>query len=212
MTPETANTVLVYIQSVTLIALVIYVFKTWQMASATKDAAESAAKTVYEMKTAREAEYRPYVVAYFDILRNNIILLTLKNLGRSQAINVTVEFEPEIEATDKDKIRGILSRSFKGISLQPQQELTTYIDQVSRYLGNKDFPRAYKALVKYDGSSSAQPYNDMFLLDIGVYEGLLVVDAKDMAALVDELRSINPKVSSMATALKAIEGKLPESN
>ena len=157
------------------------------------------------MKASREAEYRPYLVSYFEIVRNNIILFTVKNNGKSQAKDITVSFNPEMNATQhEDKIRNILSKSFNKFSLQPQQELKTYIDQIGRYLKNPDFPRSYEVSVRYHHGNTDKQYKDIFRLDIGVYEGLLVLDEKGIAAVVDKLENIGRKADSIASSLKKI--------
>lgn len=204
MNKETIDCVLVIVQIATLIALIVYVWKTWQMASATRKASEAAQNTVNEMKTSREAEYRPYVVAYFELVRHNIILFTVKNNGHSQAREISVIFEPEIKATNGDKIRRILSSSFGDFSLQPQQLLQTYVDQISRYLNNDQFPSSYKIIVQYKSGDSSQRYEDVYYLDLGVYKGLLVLDDKDIPALVDELRHIKEKTNLVAASLKRL--------
>lgn len=67
---------LLCIQIPTLIALILYVIKTWQMASATRKSAEISARTLDEMRAARDSETAPYVVAYFDVdISKNIIFL-----------------------------------------------------------------------------------------------------------------------------------------
>jgi len=63
------NVVLAIIQTLSLVALVFYVWKTWQIAAATKEGAEIYEQILKEMRDAREAEVAPYVVVYFDIDR-----------------------------------------------------------------------------------------------------------------------------------------------
>src|ERR1044071_9889726 len=62
---------LAIIQLLTLIGLIIYVIKTWQIASATKDAAEATKRSaelsqevIAEMKAARTQENDPQVIIY----------------------------------------------------------------------------------------------------------------------------------------------------
>ncbi len=204
MDKEIIDFVLAIIQIVTLVVLIIYVWKTWEMASATRKAAESARDTVSEMKTAREAEFRPYVVAYFEIVRHIIIRLVVMNSGRSEARDISVIFDPDLQATDGEKVRNILSHSFTKFSLQPQQELTTYVDQIGRYLADRDFPKSYKVMVRYQCGGTGKSYEDLFNLDLGVYKGLLVLDEKDLPAMVDELRKIKGKATSIADSLRTL--------
>ena len=58
----------IIIQSLTFIALVFYVAKTWEMASATRESAKLSENTLQEMRDARDQEIAPYVIAYFDVI------------------------------------------------------------------------------------------------------------------------------------------------
>jgi len=68
----------------TLIALIIYVWKTWSMAS--------------EMKLSREEQAKPSVVCYFE--HNKKVKTTydfiIKNFGKSMASDVRLVFSPEL--------------------------------------------------------------------------------------------------------------------
>jgi hypothetical protein len=89
---------LLIIQIPTLIALIVYVIKTWEMATATRKAAEAAQSTLLEMREARDQETAPYVIAYFDVPNDTRSLdLVIKNIGKSMATNVTVSFDPQLK-------------------------------------------------------------------------------------------------------------------
>ena len=93
---ELFNLILLATQILTLIALVIYVVKTWHIASATKVAAGVSALSLQEMKEARDQEIAPYVVVYFDMPRGeHFIYLVVKNIGRSIARDVQTPIQPE---------------------------------------------------------------------------------------------------------------------
>ncbi|MGH9374939.1 MAG: hypothetical protein ACRD1J_02100, partial [Terriglobia bacterium] len=68
----------------TLIALIIYVWKTWSMAN--------------EMKLSREEQSKPSVLCYFE--HNKTVKTTydfiIKNFGKSMASDVKLVFSPEL--------------------------------------------------------------------------------------------------------------------
>ena len=93
------------IQLLTLIGLIIYVVKTWQIAAATKNAAQatnrSAAlseKVIEEMKAARMQESAPQVIIYIDMpdSSNWALYLVAKNIGKSVAKNVQFNLDPPL--------------------------------------------------------------------------------------------------------------------
>jgi hypothetical protein len=55
------------LQFFSLIFLIIYVIKTWEMASATRKAALATEKSVDELRKTRDQATAPYIVVYFDI-------------------------------------------------------------------------------------------------------------------------------------------------
>ena len=57
--------ILFFTQILTLVALVIYVWKTWEMASATRRAAEASAAAVREAIDARLEALAPRILVYF---------------------------------------------------------------------------------------------------------------------------------------------------
>jgi hypothetical protein len=83
----TQQTILFFVQIASLVFLVIYVIKAWEMASATRKAAEATEKSVLEMREQRDAEVAPYIVAYLDGQGaiNGILYLIIKNTGRTVA-------------------------------------------------------------------------------------------------------------------------------
>jgi predicted phosphatase len=74
----------------TLISLIIYVWKTWEIASATRKAAEATEATVAEMRAAREQETTPNVIVYFDLEpQEQHCRQQQAHLGHSSAPHVT---------------------------------------------------------------------------------------------------------------------------
>jgi hypothetical protein len=89
MAKDSIDIILAIVQIATLIALIIYVIKTWQMASATNKYAKTSENTLQEMKDSRDQEIAPYVIAYFDVpYGQKFIFLIIKNIGLSVAKNV----------------------------------------------------------------------------------------------------------------------------
>jgi hypothetical protein len=86
------------IQAATLVAVIVYVWKTSQMARATRDAANASKSSLREMELSREQEVRPYVICYFESVRGTSFFeFVIRNTGRSIAFNVSLKFTPELK-------------------------------------------------------------------------------------------------------------------
>jgi hypothetical protein len=116
--------ILFVVQVLSLAFLIIYVIKTWHMASATRKAAEATERSVSELREARDQETAPFVIAYFDIpAGTRLLYLTVKNIGRSIATRVRLEFSPPLCASGSVRLDN-LSLIKDGIeSMPPGYEL-----------------------------------------------------------------------------------------
>jgi hypothetical protein len=192
----------ILIQSASLIALVIYVVKTWEIASATRDATITSRRILEEMREARDQETRPYINIYFELVRNSILELVIKNEGRIQANEMNFAFAPDINCTDKEKLRKILGDNYNNISLHPGGEVRTYFDEVNRYVNSKSFPKVYKVSLSYINSITGIKYTDSIILDLSFYDGLLKIEEKGIPAIVDKLDEINDSLNKIISAFR----------
>ena len=69
------------VQLLSLGFLALYVWKTWQMASSTREAAKASQKMIEEMKDARDQESAPYVIPYINI-NKHIMFFGIKNIEK----------------------------------------------------------------------------------------------------------------------------------
>ncbi|HUY15424.1 MAG TPA: hypothetical protein VMX16_17610 [Terriglobia bacterium] len=100
------------IEVATLVAVIIYVWKTWSMVS--------------EMKLSREEQSKPSVVCYFE--HNKKVMraydLVIKNFGKSMASDVKLVFSPQLRG---DSSQSQLSeKTFKAMA--PGYEWRTFWD------------------------------------------------------------------------------------
>jgi hypothetical protein len=131
--------VLFSVQIGTLVALVVYVVKTWQMASATAAAAEASAEAATEMRVAREAASAPRISVYFRTLDVHLAYVVLENRGESTAEDVQMTFQPALQSS-----LGASSLSFFDTPkvLPPRTELAHGFDVWHQYFG-QDLPMRY---------------------------------------------------------------------
>lgn len=94
MKADTLEVIMFVIQLLSLIALVVYVIKTAEVAEGTRKSAQAMDRSVAEMVEDRDQQIAPYVVVYFDNQTDSPIFdLVIKNTGRTAARNVEIAFD-----------------------------------------------------------------------------------------------------------------------
>jgi len=91
--------IVLLVQVGTLIAIIIYVWKTWEMARATSEAADASQKSLQELQRTREQQIQPYVICFFQHMVDDpsIYELVILNTGQSMAFDVTIVFSPPLQ-------------------------------------------------------------------------------------------------------------------
>lgn len=177
------------IQFLTLVGLAIYVVKTWQMAAATRQAAEATQRSaelsqdvLAEMREARAQEAAPYVLVYLDMpyspTNYGLIYLVITNTGKSVAQNIKFKFEPTLQSAFGNRVHDFNMPALKeGLgSLVPNQEIrtvfdsiTNYSDKMAQHNGGKP-PLKYTVEVSYTGGLSEKAIESKHVLDISMFE------------------------------------------
>lgn len=184
------------VQLATLIAVIVYVVKTWQIAAANRKSVELSEGVLKEMRTARLQEIAPYVIVYLDMPYSNdwLMYLVVKNTGKSVAKDVRFKFDPPLvtgftgggEGTKPFDIY-LLTH---GISLlAPGQEIRTPFDVHSNYTKDK-LPTLYKVEVSY--ADGFQPDRTVYeqTLDLSIFNDLSVLQKKGEEDLIKAFEEI----------------------
>jgi len=198
------------VQIATLIALVIYVAKTWQIAGATQKSAQLSEDILTEMRVTRIQEIAPYVIVYFDMPYSSdwVMYLVVKNTGQTVAKDIKFKFEPPLVTGFTRAGEG--TRPFdiyllrEGISLlAPDQEIRTPFDAHSTYLQEK-LPTVYKVEVSYtDGRQPNRTVTEQ-ILDVSIFNDLSVLQKKGEEDLIKALETIagsNKELQRQATKI-----------
>lgn len=202
---------LAVVQLITLICLIIYVIKTWEIASGTRRAAEATKKSaevsqevLKEMRATRNQEVAPYVIAYLDVPYGNTwqIFLVVKNTGKSVAKDIKLNFEPKLMSGF-----GNVAHEFKiplvedGISsLAPNQEIRVPLDVMSSYFGKMAeqlvprLPTAYKVQVSYSGGLETDRIISEQVIDLSMYDEIGFFEEKESSTS----KALNSSASSLS--------------
>ena len=166
--------------------------KTWEMASATRKAAEASDRTLDEMREARDQESAPYVVAYFDIPEgSSLIYLVLKNIGNSSAVNVRVAVDPPFQTSHDRPIIDQLGFLKEGVgSMPPKYELRTIFDSANRYFQRDELPLQYEVKIAYYGGIRSDERISDQVLDLSAQKNLVYIPRKNMNDLVWQIEKL----------------------
>lgn len=207
----TQQTILFFVQIASLVFLIVYVIKTWEMASATRKAAEATEKSVTEIRETRDQETAPFVIAYFDVqTESSLIYLVVKNIGRTVATQVKLTFTPSLRSSNDNRLLGEVGFIKNGIeSMPPNYEIRTLVDSSVAYFGKKEIPLKYDVEITCYGGLESKKRVTNLQLDLSANKGISYVRNKTMDNLVDEVeklvkesREIKSAASDIAAALE----------
>lgn len=210
--PATQQTILFIVQILSLIFLIIYVVKTWEMASATRKAAEATEKSVIEMRETRDQETAPFVVAYFDTQsEQGLIYLVIKNIGRTIATQVRFTFTPELQASKDSRRLGEVGFIKNGVeSMPPNYEIRTLVDSAAAYFGKKELPLKYDVKIRYFGGLEPKERSINQPLDLSANKGVSYIRNKTMDDLVGEVEKLAREFHELRDATRDIAATLEQ--
>ncbi len=205
---ELREAIIFVVQVFSLIFLIIYVWKTWQMASATSNSVKASEEMLAEMKETRDQESAPYVVPYIDI-NHHIMFFGIKNIGRTVAKDIKLFIEPELKSTLLgDKIKEISFIKNGVSSLPPGHSIGTKFDVSHRYLNRADSPMKYLIKITYKGGIQSDDREHEQVIDLSVYKELIPNEDKRLSDAVKELENIAKNNQSIRDNLENIDDKL----
>lgn len=201
----TQQIILFFVQIASLVFLIIYVIKTWEMASATRKAAEATEKSVLEMREQRDTEIAPYVIAYLDGQGpiNAMLYLVIKNTGKTVAKNVKVIFDPPLQTIFPDFLIKVLPPN--GIpSIPPGYEIKTTLESFATY--KKTGPMAFDVTVIYSGGISDKLREDNYHLDLEIFRGIVYsVESKPVSETAKAIKKLNSSIESVFEKLREFD-------
>jgi hypothetical protein len=150
---EIIDFVLPLAQILALVILIMYVIKTWRIASSTQAAAQVFSLSLQVMKEARDQEIAPYVVVYFEHPNEEQILsLVVKNIGKSTARDVRIQFKPKLINTSGVSLCELPVLKNGIAALSPGHEIKIFVDTIAGFFFERnDLPLTYETTVTYFG-------------------------------------------------------------
>ena len=156
--------------------------------------------TLWEMKEARDAETRPYVIVYFDVPHGELWAdLVVKNVGKTVARNVKMLFDPPLQNTDGPSLMS-LPMIRDGIPmLPPGYEIKTTLDFTQKYF-KSGLPMFYNVTVTYAGGMEDKERQTDCVADLSAFEHLTYIERKDLHDLVLRVEKLTAEVKDFRRA------------
>jgi hypothetical protein len=191
MPENTGETIFLIAQVLTLCVLVVYVIKTWHIASATKESARATQSMVEEMRESRDWETAPYIVAFFDKPYGRLpIDLVIKNVGKTMATDVKVSFEPKMTNSLGNELDELTIIKDGIPSMPPGYEIRTFFDMAHKRFENVNLPLTYKVSVTFSGGSKSSIRKSEYIIDLSQYKSLLEITRKDVHDIAESLAEL----------------------
>ncbi len=125
---------------------------------------------VLEARKLRGEQARPFVIVDFE--PGFLVYLTVENLGRTMARDVSIHFDKPLTSTLRGPRELDVSPLFREPipALPPGKKIRVLFDQFTERT-NAELPMAYDVEVRYRGPTGKKWLNDSYRLDLGMYLG-----------------------------------------
>ena len=200
MKADTLDVIMFVIQLLSLIALVVYVIKTAEVAQGTWKSAQAMDRSVAEMVEDCDQQIAPYVVVFFDHQTDSPIFdLVIKNTGRTAARDVEVTFEPPLQTSLKNYDIEQLAFIHQVIpTLPPEYEIRASVDVIDNALKSVTLPKQYRVKVTYSGGIKAEKREAEYILDLNIFNGILETHTRSLTDLTKAVEKISDKLDELA--------------
>ena len=192
-----------------------------RQARAQEEQAASSEQTLVEMRDARRAESKPYVVAYFDApYGGRFVHLVIRNVGRTEARDVVVTFDPSIQGTVAQD-QGLPLPNFVTAPIPfmaPDFELRSVLwrsDSLSEKTSAQGVPTLYRAHIAYQDVRPPQSSHEAYyMLDATAFFNRLSETAgslRDVEKAIDKNTRVHARsTQAMRNIASAAHRLLPE--
>jgi hypothetical protein len=149
-------------------------------------------RQVHEARKLREEQARPFVIVDFE--PDFLVYLTVENLGRTMARDVTIHFDKLLETTLKDRPKLDELPLFREPipTLPPGKKIRVLFDQFPARL-DAGLPLTYDVTLRYQGPTGRKEWKHPYRLDLGMYVGA-ALPTKGLPELVTEVENIRKEM------------------
>ena len=177
----------------TLVFLIIYVVKTWQMASATRAAAQASSRAADEALKARLQALAPRILVYFNPEQIFFAEIVVENAGAGTAKDVEFKFDPGLQSSEKNHHPEKFFETPKSI-IPPGHRIRLHFDSWPSLFQSQN-PKRYTVQVAYRGAENNLEYAVTHVLDVGDHEHRVELQRKGMHDLVGEVEKLRTELT-----------------
>ncbi len=152
-------------------------------------------RQVREARKLRVEQARPFVIVDFE--PGFLVYLTVENLGRTMARDVSIRFDKPLESTLTGRLPGRRELDESPLfrepipALPPGKKIRVLFDQINDRL-KAGLPLTYDVELRYRGPTGRKEWTEPYRLDLGMYLGS--EPAKGIPELVTELGNIRKEI------------------
>jgi hypothetical protein len=180
----------------------------WDMAAATRQAVEALEKALREMQQRHAEEEAPHVlVAAERPYGDALVYLVVKNVGKSPAKDVKLEYAPLLRSTlfEQSDAPEFIARGI-GV-LPPGYEIRTALDNFAARMDAK-LPMHYAVEVSYSGDIAQGRRVSKQEIDLAAYRGIVSIEDGTMDDLLLAVQHIADHERSSSQTLERIVATL----
>jgi len=148
-------------------------------------------RSIDEMKLARVQENRPVMILDFDVpYGQHLIMLVLKNEGKSLAKNVSCTIKPElIDSRGRNISKSpLFSKPIE--TFAAGKEIRQIFDGFVQYLGDKNtFPLTFEVIMQYADMEGNQ-YQENMTMDLSIYKEIQFTINRPYKNMEDEMKNL----------------------
>jgi hypothetical protein len=147
---------------------------------------------VLQARRLREEQARPFVIVDFE--PGFLVYLTVANLGRTMARDVSIRFDKPLESTLSGPHEIDESPLFREPipTLPPGKKIRVLFDQYAARM-EAELPLTYDVTLRYKGPTGKKEWEHPYRLDLGMYLGS-ALPPKGLPELVDEVEKIRKEL------------------
>jgi hypothetical protein len=149
-------------------------------------------RQVREARKLREEQARPFVIVDFE--PGFLVYLTVENLGRTMARDITIKFDKPLTSTLRGPRELDVSPLFREPipSMPPGKKIRVLFDQFNDR-ADAGLPMTYDVEVRFRGPIGNKWLTDPYRLDLGMYLGS-ALPQKGIPELVAEVKNISEEI------------------
>jgi len=149
-------------------------------------------RQVHEARRLREEQARPFVIVDFE--PGFLVYLTVENLGRTMAREVSIHFDKPLETTLTGRREIDETPLFREPipTLPPDKKIRVLFDQFPARL-DAGLPLTYNVELRYQGPTGKKEWKHPYRLDLGMYVGSQL-PPKGIPELVTEVENIRKEI------------------